>query len=182
MKPLSCTLKFLHMDEYHFTSALEISTNKLWGAHIRVPDAIAQVFATETDDRRVVCTVAGKSTFQCALLHDGKGSFLIMLNKALRDKHKLQEGSLVEASIRKDESEYGLPMPSELDELLTQDPAGKDLFMALSAGKIRTLLHIVGSVKSSDLRIRRSIAILEHLKDNAGKLDYKQLHLRLKDS
>ncbi len=163
-----------------FTSILEISTNKLWGAHLPLPDAIAQIFLAQ-DAKRVVCTLNEKVEFQCALVPKGGGIYCIVVNKKTRDQLGLKSGSSVRVSIRKDESEYGLPMPEELAEVLAQDEEGNRLFHALTPGKLRTLLYIVGHVKNTDARIARAFAIVEHLKANGGKINYRQLHEDLKN-
>lgn len=164
-----------------FTSVLELSNNKLWGAHIVVPDVIAQVFASN-GVRRVVCVLNEKIEYQCALLPKGDGSFLITVNKKIRDTLGLKAGSPVRAGLRKDESEYGLPMPEEMDEALSQDEEGSRHFHALTPGKIRTLLYIVGNVKDPDKRIGRALAILEHLKVNDGKINYRQLNEQIRQT
>ena len=165
---------------FHFTSAMEISTNKLWGSHFAVPDIIARALI-DGDDRRVICTLNEKIEYQCALIPRGDGSFLIMVNKKTRDKLDLKPGSQVSVSLRKDESEYGLPMPEELAELLKQDEEGNRLFHALTPGKLRTLLYIVGQPKSSDARLRRALVIVEHLKKNGGKINYRQLNEEMRE-
>ena len=168
-------------EKLHFTSSLELSNNKLWGAHIVVPDIVAQVFVSN-GIRRVVCVLNDTMEYQCALLPKGDGSFLITVNKKIRDTLGLKAGSPVRVSLHKDDSEYGLPMPEELAEVLAQDEEGNRLFHALTPGKIRTLLYIVGSVKHPDKRIARAIAIAEHLKENAGKINYRQLNATIKNS
>jgi uncharacterized protein YdeI (YjbR/CyaY-like superfamily) len=114
------------------------------------------------------------------LLPRGDGSFLITVNKKLRDSLGLKIGSKVSVSLWKDESEYGLPMPEELAELLKQDEDGNRLFHALTPGKLRTLLYIVGQPKNSDARLLRALAIVEHLKTNKGKINYRQLNEEMK--
>jgi hypothetical protein len=167
-------------DSFQFKSFIEESTNKLWGAHFAVPDLVANALI-EGDDKRVVCTLNGVTEYQCALVPRGDGTFLITVNKKIRDQHKLKAGSPVDIVLVKDSSEYGLPMPEEMAELLKQDPEGDRLLHALTPGKIRTLLYIVGNVKSSDKRLGRAIAILEHLKMNGGKIDYRKLNGDLRD-
>jgi hypothetical protein len=165
---------------YDFTSTLEESTNKLWGSHFAVPDVIAKTLI-RGDDRRVVCTLNEKVEYQCALLPRGNGSFLITVNKKTRDKLGLKPGSQVNVSLRKDESEYGLPMPEELEELLKQDEDGNRLFHALTPGKLRTLLYIAGQPKNSDVRLHRALVIVEHLKKNGGKINYRQLNEEMRE-
>ncbi len=162
-----------------FTAMLESSNNKLWGFHFPVPDLVAQVFMA-AGSKRVVCTLHEKISFQCGLIPKGNGTYCIMVNKKIRDQLGLQPGSSAQVSLRKDDSEYGLPMPEELAEVLAQDEEGYRMFHALSPGKLRTLLYIVGHVKNTDARIGRAIAIVEHLKANDGKILYKQLNEDLK--
>jgi len=167
--------------EITFTTTLEKFDSNLWGHHILVSDVIANQFITDGGDRRVVCTLNDKIEFQCALMPKGDGGFFININKKIRDSLKLKIGMQVQATLRKDDSKYGLPMPEELKELLELDEEGNRFFHALTPGKQRTLLYIAGNAKSSDKRIMRAIAIVEHLKANDGKIDYKMLNQALRD-
>ena len=168
--------------EATFTSVMEKFNSNLWGFHFVVNKEIGNQFVTEGNDRRVVCTLNDKEEFQCALMPKGDGNFFINVNKKLRDAAKLGIGSEVKVVLRKDESEYGLPMPEELQELLLQDEDGDKLFHALTIGKQRTLLYIVSSTKDTEKRIGKALAIVSHLKTNGGNIDYKKLNeaIRLK--
>ena len=168
------------MKDARFTSVLEKSDNKVWGAHFRVPKRVADGMAQGTS-RRVVCTLNGAPEFQCAILPRGNGSFVITVNKQLRNALSLAFGSDLKIRLRKDTSAYGLPFPPELRELLRQDPAGNRLFHALTPGRRRTLLYIIGKTQDSGRRTDRSIIVITHLKSNAGKINYRQLNAALKD-
>lgn len=163
-----------------FTSILEASDNKLWGAHVRVPKVIVKDLAGD-GSRRVVCMLKGSVTFQCALVPFGKGIFVITVNRKLRQSLGLEIGTKLSVSLSKDTSEYGLPLPDEFREVVHQDPEAGTLFHALTRGRQRTLLYIVGSAKTPDKRIARSIIIAEHLKTNRGKINYRQLHMMLRN-
>jgi hypothetical protein len=168
-------------EKLHFESIMEISTNNLWGSHFRVPQLIAQVF-TDAGSRRVVCTLNDQITYQCAILSSGDGGFVITVNKKNQTQLGLKPGSRVQVSLHADHSEYGLPMPEEMAELLQQDEAGNRLFHALTPGKQRTLLYIIGQPKKSDTRLARALVIVEHLKESNGKVDYKLLNAQMKQS
>jgi hypothetical protein len=167
---------------YHFTATLDKLDSNLWGYYIPVPPDIADKIIEEKKDRRVVCSLNGQLDFQCALMPRGDGTYFIMLNKSNRNKLKLALGMSVSVSLKKDESEYGLPMPDEMAEVLASDPEGDELFHALTPGKQRNLLYIVNKVKSTDLRIHKALVIVEHLKQQGGKIDFKQLYQELKAS
>lgn len=170
------------MSEITFTTQLDKFDSNLWGHHIFVPEVIGNPFVTEGGDRRVVCTLNDKVEFQCALMPKGDGNYFINVNKKIRDSLKLKVGMQVQATLRKDESKYGLPMPEELAELLELDEEGNRLFHALTPGKQRTLLYIAGNAKSSDKRISYAIAIVAHLKLNKGKIDFKTLNVALREA
>jgi hypothetical protein len=163
------------MEAHAFSGPLMESNNKLWGYHVMVPELIANAFMAN-DAKRVVCTLQGDAaTFQCGLIPKGEGRYCIMINKKLRDQLRLKAESIVHVSIVPDDDPYGLPMTEELQAVLETDPEGNELFHALTPGKIRTLLYQASYLKSTEARIARALAIVEHLKKNNGKIDYKQL-------
>jgi hypothetical protein len=164
-----------------FTATLQNFHTALWTFYIVVPNEQAKPFI-DGNYRRVVCTLNGTLEFQCALMPKGDGHFFININKKIRDKLRLQESSQVQVSLRKDESEFGLPMPEEFAEVLRQDEEGNRYFQALTPGKQRNLLYISGQPKTSEVRLKRALVLVEHLKGNHGKIDFKRLGLDLKDA
>lgn len=157
-----------------FTAKLENFNTRLWTYHIKVPNAIALHY-TEQGDKRVVCTLNDTYSFQCAIMPAGEGVHFININKKIRDKLKLNEGNKINVSLEKDNSEYGLPFPEELKELLKQDTTGNKYFHQLTPGKQRNIIYYVGQVKNTDLRIHRAMIFIEHLKRNKGKLDFREI-------
>ena len=125
--------------------------------------------------RRVVCTINGVKTFNCALF-PSKGNYLIALYKKLRDKLGLEVGDAVTVELEKDNSKYGMPMPEEFAEVLRQDPEGDRLFNELSPGNQRLMLKLIVFVKDTDRRIVRSLVGIELLKRSDGKFDYHMQH------
>jgi hypothetical protein len=132
--------------------------------------------------RRCTCTVNGRLTFHCSLMPSGqkKGAFYISINKTNRDKLGLQPGDEVNVELVRDDSKYGMPMPTEFREVLRQDPEGKRLFEALTPGKQRTLLWYTVKYKDQDRRIHTALAMIEHLKKNDGKIVWNALADELK--
>lgn len=165
-----------------FDSILTSMQTNLWDFHIPVPEPIARPFITPEGDRRVVCHIDEKISFQCALMPNGKGDFFILVNKARREKLNLKVGQVVQVRLEKDQSAYGLPVPPELEELWAQDEEGSRLFHALTPGKQRTLIHWTSTVKNSEGRLLRAVVMLEHLKETGGKVNFRQLNEDLKNS
>lgn len=168
------------MEKVHFKTILaKFSDSTLWGLHFLVPDDIAPLFI-EGKDRRVICSINDIITLHCALMPN-KGTWFVMLNKEIFKKLNLVPNSEINVVISKDTSEYGMPMADEFREVLDQEPLADKYFHALTPGKQRSLLHIINTVKNSESRIRKSLAIADHLTVNKGTIDYKLLSEALKE-
>ena len=129
--------------------------------------------------KRVVCSINGGSSFQCALMPWGE-RFYIIVNKKKRGELGIVAGDIVDVLLVKDESRYGLPMPEEFAEVLKQDAEGDRLFHALTAGKQRSILYLLSRPKDIDVRIHQALLIIEHLKENEGKIIDTKLSEELK--
>jgi hypothetical protein len=164
-----------------FKAIIDRFNSNLWHFHVIVSKKIALKFI-DGNDKRVVCTINQTESFQAALMPFGDGNFFINVNKQLRTKLKVNDGDEVLVSLVKDDSEYGLPLPDEFKELMELDMDGSELFHALTPGKQCTLLYIIGKPKSADLRMRNAIAVLEHLKQTKGKINYKLLNETIKNT
>ena len=163
-----------------FTATLDSSGNGSGWHFIGVSREIGERFpALDGKSRRVVCKLNGKEEFQCALMPSG-GEFYIMVNKEVRTRLEIYSGNSVEVSLKLDDSKYGMAMPEELKEVMKQDPEGDHLFHALTPGKQRSLMWQVSKGKDVDLRIHRALIIMEHLKDNDGRVDGDKLYNEMK--
>ena len=144
-----------------------------------VEKEIEQKFGFDSKFRRVICSMNGDEAFQCALMPWGE-IFYIIVNKGKRDAIEIVAGDIVSVELVKDESKYGLPMPEEFREVLDQDPEGDMLFHGLTAGKQRSILYLLSKPKDIDVRIHQALLIVEHLKENDGKIIGKKLQEELK--
>src|SRR5881275_3044461 len=72
--------------------------------------AVAGLKFEDKKSRRVVRTLNGAHSFQCALLPWTEGGFCIVVNKKVREKLGIVSGSRVKVELTKDQSKYGLPM------------------------------------------------------------------------
>ena len=147
----------------HFTTIIHNSDK---GRYIEVPPIYAEMFKSEDKSRRVVCTL-GDVEFPCAIMPLGTG-WMIMVNKDRQKKLGFTEGMLVEVGLRQDNSQYGMPFPEELQEVLAQDDIAQSYFEALTAGKKRSLMHLVNNVKNVDTRIERALMIAQRLRETKG--------------
>ncbi len=162
-----------------FKTVLSIFSAESGWHYIPVEAKIAEKFEKKDGSRRVVCTINGVETLQCALLpYDG--DFYIIINKARRTRLGIEAGDSIAVELKPDNSKYGLPMPEDFREILDQDPEGDKVFHSLTAGKQRSILYAVGKVKDIDKRIHTGLVFIEHLKKNDGKIIYEDLKEELK--
>ncbi len=155
------------------------STNEFGWHFLPVEAEVVEQFAFEGKSKRVVCTLNGEYSFQCALMPSG-GTFYIIVNKKIRDSLGIVAGDPVRVDLVRDESQYGLPIPDELREVLDQDPDGDRMFHALTAGKQRGMLYYIGKIKDVDKRIHACLIFIDHLRRNDGKLINRELNEELK--
>lgn len=149
----------------------------LAGSYIPVPAAIVQQIGTF--NIRLFCTLNGVLTWPCGLVAHGQGDAYITINQERLRKLKLKPGSKVLVQLRPDESEFGLEMPEELQEVLRLDDEGQRRFRALVPGKQRFLIRTVLAVKNTQLRVDRSLQLITRLKQAPeGKETFAQLSLR----
>jgi hypothetical protein len=164
-----------------FETPLVTSAGKPVYHFLRFNKGIVASFGFKGSIRRVVCTLNGVETFQCALLPAGDGTqYCITMNKTMRDKLGIAVGDVVSVELARDESKYGLPMPEELQEVLNQDDEGNKRFHRLTNGRQRTIIYYVSKYKDVDRRIGAALIIIEHLKNNDGKIDYRKLYKELR--
>lgn len=162
-----------------FVAPLDKFNSDLWQYHIKVPLEIAEEFIAG-NNRRVKCRFNDQEETSAALM-PSKAGWYILLNKQIRNKLGIVLGEEVSVSMEKDDSKYGREMPEELAVLLEQDEEGKHFFDSLTMGKQRSLVYIVDKVKNTNSRLNKALAIVHHLKEVQGKLDFKQLNETIKE-
>ena len=162
-----------------FESTLEVTDSTPAYHILRFPKALVASFEFKGNLRRVICTLNGIETYNCALF-PSKGDYFVTLNKKLRERLGIEVGDRVTVEIKKDESKYGMPMPEEFGEVLRQDAEGDRLFNELSPGDQRLMLKLIVFVKDPDRRIARALAGIGLLKQTNGKFDYTAQHLAMR--
>lgn len=149
-----------------------------WHFHIPVPDRIAAEMMDESH-RRVLVWINDSGPYHMALMK-AKECWYVLVNQQIRTTLNLNEKKPIQVKIERDLSEFGHEVPEEFEVLLDQDEEGNAHFRALTPGKQRSLIYLVTQVKNPESRMKKSLAILHHLKVAHGKLDFKQLNAWIK--
>ena len=164
---------------FTFTSILKKVDSNVWAYSFLVPKNVSEQLI-KAGSKRVVCCINKTEGYQCALMPFGNQEYYINVNKEQRKKLGIEVGFTIDVVLNKDTSEYGLPMPDEMLTAMELDADGTMFFKKLTLGKQRSLLHIVGKPKSSEIRIKKALVILQYLQEVQGHLDYKELNLAFK--
>jgi hypothetical protein len=151
----------------------------MWHHIVKIPEEVSSTLI-EGSDGRVVCHLPGNHSFHCALQSDGEGGRYILINQDRRKLLDLQPGEVFEIGLEKDRSEFGMPMSQAMQEVLFQEEEALSVFMSLTPGKQRSLIYWSDNVKSTDIKIRRALVLVRHLKSSQGAIDFKQLNEEMK--
>lgn len=114
---------------------------------------------------RLLCKINNNEAFACAVMPAGNNMAFIMLSKERYKKLKLNDQDEYNVELTVDTSEFGMPLPEELIEILSQDLEGKKRFNELTPGKQRTIIYYTNKLKNSQLRIERAWQFINNLKN-----------------
>ncbi|MFT7034897.1 MAG: hypothetical protein ACJA2S_003417 [Cyclobacteriaceae bacterium] len=152
--------------------------SKVYGLHFPISDSLA-VQLVDGHNRRVKCSIAGKVIIRSGLM-PFEDYWYILCNQSIQKQLNIVLGQSIELEIEKDDSEYGMEMPEELQVMLDQELEALAFFEQLTPGKQRNLIYLVSQVKNINSRINKSLAIVAHLIESNGKLDFKRLNELIK--
>lgn len=157
----------------------QFEDRRVYNYYAHVPRSLADPFI-EGQNRRIKCLIEGEIEIQSSLMPYPDGYF-ILINQQIISKLGLTVGDQFSIILEKDTSEYGMEMPEELQALLDQDKQANEYFHSLTPGKQRNLIYIVNQVKNSDSRLTKAFAIIDHLKEVNGKLEFRLLNEKIKE-
>ena len=160
-------------------TTLENFHNNLWSYYLPIPKEIGDQFI-EDGNRRVKCIIQGLDPIHGALMPSGD-IYTIYINNKAQKKLGIEEGGEIEIELEKDTSEFGFPVPESFEVLLAQDEEGNEYFRQLTKGKQRSLIYLVQKVKNIDSQLAKGLAIMHHLKEAKGVLDFKRLNVLIKE-
>lgn len=152
----------------------------MWYWRVHVPSEY--IPALSETDKRIICSLNGDKGFHAALTPDGNGNYYVIVNKERRKKLKIEAGDTVDVTIENDRSKYGMAVPEAFTELCYQDPEGNKIFHALTPGKQRSLLHLMGKPKSEQKQLEKTLIVFDYLKSVNGNLDFKELNEAFKNN
>ena len=164
--------------DFSFTAPLDKHDSSLgWFYIVFIPADLIPKLGKEKSPR-VKATFNDSEVAHISVKSRGEERYLVV-NSELRKKLKLEKGMPVHLRLEEEKSEYGMPMPEELALMLAEDEMANHHFHQLTPGVQRSLIYLVLKIKSVDARIRKALAIVEHLNEYDGKLDFKALMAKM---
>lgn len=142
-----------------------------------IPPEIADHFLGKKNKQRMVIEFDNGMKFHRAIMRNKDGFSYMVLGMSTLKEAKKVPGVEEEVRLSLDNSEFGMPMPEELEEVMRQDPEGKQKFMELKPGLRRSFLYYINGGKTVDTRINRSLKLIDNLKQgfiSAGNHDMSQ--------
>lgn len=141
--------------------------------YVRIPKEILKSMRSDDDksktNQRFKITLNSKITWSGGSVALEEGDAYITVSKARMRELEINLQSKVQVFLEKDNSEFGLEVPEEFIELLSQDFEAHRRFYLLSKGLQRATIYIVNQLKSPDKRIEKSMFLMENLKKSPEK-------------
>lgn len=131
--------------------------------YIYIPKEVYQFFDGK-NRTRVLVKVNENEAYQGGMLNLSEGNAYISINSSRFKKFGLKLGQRVLVNLTKDESQYGMPICEELTEIFRQDEEGNERFHAMSAGKQRTFIYYISTIKNDEKRLEKAIKLIDYLK------------------
>ncbi|MGB0390867.1 MAG: YdeI/OmpD-associated family protein [Salibacteraceae bacterium] len=151
----------------------------MWTSVVYIPKHRIEELGPEKNPR-VKVTFNNTKEAHISVKSSGDIRYLVV-NSEIRKALKLSVGESVNVLIEEEKSEYGMPMPEEFALMLAEDEIGNKLFHELTPGKQRSLIYMVSKVKNVDAKIRKALAIVEHLNEAQGELEFRALNEKMKE-
>jgi len=165
-------------DSPPFEGIIEEMKGNVYDLHIKVPAEIVKHYK-ERGVKRFRIHLDAKH-FKFGAILSAKTFHYILLNRDDLRKTGKMPGDPLLIALTADNSKFGVPISKELEEVLQQDEPAAGFFEKLTPGRQRALIYLVSKVKDTDSRIRKSLAIAAHLKEETGQLDFKKLNRLIK--
>jgi hypothetical protein len=115
-------------------------------------------------NKRAIGTINGQLKFHCAFLNSKSEGYYVMISSKICKQLNLKIGQKLVITFEIDTSENQFETSEELNAVLDSDVEASSVYASLTDGKKRSIVYLMGLVKSSDKKIERALLIAEKLK------------------
>lgn len=167
----------------NFTSKIHYNP-KLRQHFFVIPKVVLEHFHDSKDEnlysKRFEITANNKVNWRGGSMVLGNESSYITITKARMKELGVELEDEISIELKRDTSEFGMDVPPEFSEVLSQDLEANSRFNELTKGTQRAVIYLVNQLKSSEKRIEKSIFLIENLK-KAPKDKVTMRHILGKD-
>jgi len=136
-------------DNIAVTAPLQRFTYDKGMHHLVIPPEVAKRLGVHNEQKsvRVIVQYPEGEKLHLALIAmpNGEPGAYVMVNAKLRKKYHLDIGDSIRIELSLDTSEFGVAVPEVLVEFLAQDEEAYQIFLNLTDGKKRSVIHAVSS-------------------------------------
>jgi len=101
--------------------------------------------------------------FALAIQYRKNGDRFFMISKKLVKSSKLVNGVLAKVKFKLVDPDL-VELPDELEAVIEQDEEAKEVWASFTNGLKRSLIHYITSAKNIDIRIKRSLELMDKAK------------------
>ena len=145
---------------FSFSSILEPVEGVLAQAAIFLPIAVINNLST---GRLRVKGTLNKTPFELGIQYKKDGGRFFVVSLILRKAANIKIGDTVDVKFKLVDAEK-VELPEELEAVLAQDEDGHKAWGKVTPGVQRGIIHYITSTKNIDLRIKRSIQMVNRAK------------------
>jgi hypothetical protein len=120
---------------------------------LRIPAAVSKAFAVRA--RLPVRGTINGFAFRSSVFPDGKGGHHMMINKAMRDGAKADQGDTVKVVMERDDAPREVQLPPELKRALAKNAAAKKRFADLSPSCKKEYADYIATARREETRTAR---------------------------
>ncbi len=155
-------MEWLDTPRHQFDAQLAAPTGRGYRKLVRVPRDVYEALGASPPIR--TRGLLDEYPFELAVLSDGEGAGKLLLGKKVVKQLGKRLGETIRVELQYDDSEYGMSLPPDVQELFEFAPDIKHAFdTQLKLGKQRGMLYHIKSAKTQQTRSKRIAELMEML-------------------
>jgi len=149
------------MTEYTFESTLQKPDTPGSWTYLVIPLNIEEIFGSK-GQVKVRGTINGYP-YRSSAMPSGDGTHYMVVKKAIRDKIKATQGSIVKVTLARDQENRIVALPDDVKQALESDERAYNIFGTFSYSRRKEYVDWIESAKTEATRLRRIHTALEKI-------------------
>ena len=129
---------------------------------IQIPFDVPKVFGSRA--RVSVQGTVNGFPFRSSIFPDGKGGFILMVNKTMRQGGRIEEGKAFRVEMEKAGAPPKMKLPNELSDALRSNSQAKEIFSKMTYACRKEYAQWIDEAKQPATRERRATQAIEQIR------------------